>query len=125
MFISAAPPPLKELRMIRLILSAEDALLLSPLSRLESLKLDNCFLHPAFLAALSPRAGDHPDAWTAPKLSSICLNSCAFGTETLAEVVEKPLAIPLCQTRIMHHIILVSVRFHSHNVGSLELTRTH
>ena len=93
-FISAAPPPLKELRMVRLILSAEDAILLSPLSRLESLQLHNCFLHPAFLAALSPRAGDHPDAWTVPKLSSICLNSSAFGTETLAEVVEKRLAIP-------------------------------
>jgi hypothetical protein len=93
-FISAAPPPLKELRMIRLILSAEDAILLSPLSRLESLQLHNCFLHPAFLTALSPRAGDHPDAWTVPKLSSICLNSSAFGTQTLAEVVEKRLAIP-------------------------------
>ena len=93
-FISAAPPPLKELRMIRLILSAEDAILLSPLSRLESLQLHNCFLHPAFLAALSPRAGDHPDAWTVPKLSSISLNSSAFGTETLAEVVERRLVIP-------------------------------
>jgi hypothetical protein len=93
-FISAAPPPLKELRMIRLILSAEDAVLLSPLSRLESLQLHNCFLHPAFLAALTPKAGDHPDAWTVPKLSSICLNSSAFGTEMLAEVVERRLAVP-------------------------------
>ena len=93
-FISAAPPPLKELHMIRLILSAEDAVLLSPLSRLESLQFHNCFIHPAFLFALSPRAGDHPDAWTVPKLSSICLTSSSFGTETLAEVIERRLAIP-------------------------------
>ncbi|KAF8587894.1 hypothetical protein K439DRAFT_1658866 [Ramaria rubella] len=93
-FISAGMMPLKELRLTRLILSAEDAVLFTSLSRLESLHLSQCFMHPAFVDALTPKRDVHPDTWVAPKLSSISMTSSAFPEGTLPEMLEQRLARP-------------------------------
>ncbi|KAF8517902.1 hypothetical protein BU17DRAFT_91330 [Hysterangium stoloniferum] len=93
-FLSGSSAPLRTLRMTRLVLSADDAALFGPLKHVETLDLNGCFVQPAFLGGLTPRDGEHPDAWAVPRLETLSFGASMFPAQALEEVVQKRLAKP-------------------------------